>query len=205
MFLFIILETIRSKRALRIVFDQDYLEDKRNWKKDELLLYMNKAKKAKKALSSASKRNYVVKIYDLYSKKLVKEYKLPVNQHGWQVIQITGWREINADWRVKNKRVGFKVVVVLGGRRQRIENSPFWKSKSTTSSKSKSKREPYLVVFSKDGDVSDRIDGDGTSDAGGSQLPRKPIYHDDKNGALPFERFKRRRGLNANNRMSDKA
>lgn len=187
------------------MFDQDYLEDKRNWKKDELLLYIHKAKKAKKALSSTSKRNYVVKIYDLYSKKLVKEYKLPINQHGWQVIQITGWRDINANWRVKNKKVGFKVVIMLGGRKLRIENSPFWKSKKTTSPKSKSKREPYLVVFSKDGDVSDRIDEDGTSDAEGSQLPRKPIYHDDKNGALPFERFKMRRGLNAKNQMSDKA
>ena len=103
--------------------------------------------KAKGPLSS-SVRPYLVRVFDLYSKKLVNEYKLPTQKHGWQTIEITGWRDIGAE-RIHHKRVGLKLIFQLGKRKLRIEHTPFRKSKL--------KREPYLVVFLHTGDKS-RID-----------------------------------------------
>ena len=77
---------MRTKRAVKLIFKNNSFQDNKKWKRDELRIFMTTAKKS----ISSSNKPYYVKIFDLYSRKMVNIYKLSSKDYGWKTINISG-------------------------------------------------------------------------------------------------------------------
>jgi ABC-type long-subunit fatty acid transport system fused permease/ATPase subunit len=79
-------EIMRTKRAVKLIFKNNSFQDNKKWKRDELRIFMTTAKKS----ISSSNKPYYVKIFDLYSRKMVNIYKFSSKDYGWKTINISG-------------------------------------------------------------------------------------------------------------------
>ena len=182
---------IRTKRAIKLVFKNNSLKNDENtrWKRDELLIFMNTAKKS---IVSSQKR-YYLKIFDLFSRRTVNTYKFSSKDHGWKIINISAWRNIKP--RLDNKgRFGMKIVVTMGKRKLNINKTAFRKGRS--------KNDPYFVEFFHPEETKIKVpttSGKGLFEIGrfhkSNSLPaskftaKKPDYY------IPFQRYDMRRAL----------
>lgn len=119
---------------MEMFYDIGYLRDRFTARRDEIHLHMKPPDASDKGIF----RPFVIRLHDIHTNKLIRLFKVPAFNHGWQVLSLRGWTKRWVKDPTSNK--GMRLSVTRRGKP--AGDNPFVDFPEG--------KDPYLILFGDD-------------------------------------------------------
>ena len=130
---FTIATTILSNSSMNIYFDLGYFKNSMAVNRDEVHLHMSPPDPADRN----SFKPFVLRLKDIHTNKLIRKYKVPAFNQGWQVLSLNKWTNKWVKDPSSNK--GVLVTIHRGGGGKGANKNPFINFPSGN--------DPYMIIY----------------------------------------------------------
>ncbi|CAB3985092.1 bone morphogenetic 2-like [Paramuricea clavata] len=125
--------TVLSNSSMKIYFDLGYFKNGMAVNRDEVHLHMSPPDPADRN----SFKPFVLRLNDIHTNKLIRKYKVPAFNQGWQVLSLNKWTNTWVKNSSSNK--GVLITIHRGGGGKEANKNPFIKFPSGN--------DPYMIIY----------------------------------------------------------